>query len=250
MVILLLTPLFFIEISHDTNIARGRGNNDREDINIEESSELLARASRGGTSSRVSKPTGSGPHSTRYYSTSIPRVNDTSVPARIYYPSAGNGSVDPTAAPYSGIVWAPGAGGYETAYYTELSTIASWGFIVTIVGTGGPCNQEVVDLQSYVLDYYEVLNLNSSSIFYNKIDTSGYGASGHSNGGWAAIAGGVADSRYAAICPVMGAAGPTMFQGQANTQNLHIPLQLMAGSGDTTFIPSSNAIWLSKSSGW
>ena len=243
LVILIITPLFFVDISYNTNILRGISNNDINNTNTDESLDLLARTSRGVSSSRVSKPTGSGPHSTRYYSTNIPRVNDTSVPARIYYPSAGNGSIDPTAAPYSGIVWAPGAGGYETAYYTELSIIASWGFIVTIVGTGGPCNQEVVDLQSYVLDYYEALNSNSSSIFHNNIDTSGYGASGHSNGGWAAIAGGVADARYAAICPVMGAAGPTMFQGQANTQNLHIPLQLMAGADDTTFIPSSNAYY-------
>jgi PKD repeat protein len=191
----------------------------------------------------ASKPEGNGQYSTTYITTGIPRDNASDVPARVYYPALGNGSVNPAGVPYPGIVFAPGAGGYETSYPNELSLIASWGYIIAIVGTGGPCDQEVVDIQSYVLDYFDAENANSGSLFYNNIDTTAYGASGHSNGGWAAIAGGVADTRFGAICPIMGAAGPTMFQGQADTRNLHIPLQLVAGAGDTSFIPSSDAYY-------
>ncbi len=194
--------------------------------------------------SRVPKPVGSGPHSTSYVYVEIPTGTSSIVPARIYYPRSGT-SVDPSKAPYHGIAFAPGAGGYETSYSSILSQIASWGYIVTIVGTGGPCNQEVVDIQSYIIDYYEELNSNSSSIFYNKINTSCCGASGHSNGGWAAIAGAVADQRYKAVSPLAAAAGPNHGTGQANTRNLHVPLQLISGANDYTFLPSSDAYYAS-----
>lgn len=191
---------------------------------------------------RVSKPVGSGPHSTSYVSVDIPRNNDSPIPARVYYPSSGSG-VATTGAPYTGIAFAPGAGGYETSYQSTLSTIASWGFIIAIVGTGGPCNQAVVDIQSDVLNYFEELNANSSSIFYNKIDSTGYGTSGHSNGGWAAIAGAIADARFQAVCPLAAAAGPGHDTGQANTRNLYVPLQLVTGANDHTFIPSADAYY-------
>jgi PKD repeat protein len=191
---------------------------------------------------RVDKPTGSGPYSTDYIFTYIPRINLTPIPSRVYYPTSGGG-VDSNGAPYTGIVFAPGASGTETSYYSTLSQIASWGFIITIVGTGGPVNQEVADIQSYVLDFYSEQNSNSSSIFFNNIDQTGFGASGHSNGGWAAIAGGVADTRFQAICPLAAAAGPYYGSGQANTGNLYVPLQLVAGAEDHTFLPSSDAYY-------
>jgi hypothetical protein len=196
----------------------------------------------GRSSARVAKPVGNGPYSTSFITTGIPRDNNTNITARIYFPVK-SGGVDPAGAPYPGIVFAPGAGGYETSYQSTLSQIASWGYIVTIVGTGGPCNQEVVDIQSYVLDYYEAQNSNPKSIFNKNIDSTGYGASGHSNGGWAAIAGGVADPRFKGISPLCAAAGPTYDSGQANTRNLHVPLQLVAGANDVNFLPSSDAYY-------
>jgi PKD repeat protein len=194
-------------------------------------------------STRATKPTGNGPYSTAWVYNEIPRPGDSDVPSRIYFPTSGGGQVNPTGAPYNGIVFAPGAGGGETSYAGTLSTIASWGFIVAIVGTGGPCNQEVVDIQSYVIDHFEDLNTNSSSVFHNKINTTACGGSGHSNGGWTAIAGAVADDRFQAVCTLAAAAGPNFGSGQANTGNLHVPLQLVAGADDTTYIPSSDAYY-------
>jgi len=191
---------------------------------------------------RISKPTGSGPYSTSYVYVDLPRAGRSDIPARIYYPGTGS-NVDPAGAPYPGIAFAPGAGGYETSYSSVLHEIASWGFIVAIVGTGGPCNQEVVDTQSDVINYLEIENSDPPSRFYNKIDISKFGASGHSNGGWAAIGGAVADIRYKGVCTIFGAAGPNFGNGQANTRDLHVPLQLMAGSQDNTFLPSSTAYY-------
>ena len=171
-------------------------------INIPVVSTVGAEEEGSRTETRADKPVGNGPYSTAWVFDYIPREGTTDVPARIYYPSSGGGVVNPSNAPYKGVVFAPGAGGTETAYVSLLSTIASWGYIVTIVGTGGPCNQEVVDIQSYVVNYYEQMNANSSSRFYNKIDATACGASGHSNGGWAAIAGAVADERFKAVSPL------------------------------------------------
>jgi len=229
-ILLISSTPFFGPVAEGQESTTGYSNTDNYDFLISDQT-------------RATKPTGTGPYTTAFVSDSIPRVNDSAVPARIYYPTSGGGVVAPGGAPYHGIVFAPGAGGQEIHYQSELSTIASWGFIVTIVGTGGPCNQEVVDIQSQVIDYYEVLNANASSIFFNKINASACGASGHSNGGWTAIAGAVADSRFAAVCPLAAAAGPSYDQGQANTANLHVPLQLISGAEDSTYLPSSDAYY-------
>jgi PKD repeat protein len=195
------------------------------------------------STSRVEKPVDMGSYEVNNDYYEIQQVGAPNVSAKVYFPAVGFGNVDPSGAPYPAIAFAPGAGGFENSYSTELVMISSWGFICMIVGTGGPCNQQVVDIQSAVLDFFEDQNQNSSSRFYNMIDVNAFGASGHSNGGWSAIAGGVADSRFKAICTIMGAAGPSYDKGQANTANLHVPLQLIAGDEDTPFLPSSNAYY-------
>jgi len=181
---------------------------------------------------RVSKPNGAGPYSVEWEAVSIPRPSQSSINARIYFPSSGGGVVNTSDAPYPGLVFAPGAGGYETDYVSWMTRISSWGYIACIVGTGGGCDQNTVDIQSYALDYFDAANISSSSTFYGMIDTNSYGGTGHSNGGWTAIAGGVADQRFKAIGTLSAAAWPSFDQGQGDPKNLHVPLQLLAGSAD------------------
>jgi PKD repeat protein len=195
----------------------------------------------GGSSARVSKPLGSGPYNIKFITFNLLRSDYPPLPTRVYYPGNNDGSVDMSGAPYPGIVFAPGAGGTETSYSSVLTQIASWGYIVTIPGTGGGCNQEVVDTQIYLLDFYTKENQSNGGQFYGAIDTENFGASGHSNGGWTSIAGCVADDRFRAVSPLCAAASPYYDTGQANTANLDAPLQLLSGADDTTYLPSSDA---------
>jgi len=157
--------MFYALLISPMVLANSTGNSDNEETTSNSSQQNLV------DQPRVTKPTGNGQYSTSYITTNVIMADYTSVHVRVYYPGT-SGNVASSGAPHPGIVFAPGAGGDHTDYGSVLRQIASWGYIVTIVGTGGPCNQLAVDIQSDVLDYYEEQNANTSSIFYNKIDTA------------------------------------------------------------------------------
>lgn len=91
---------------------------------------------------------------------------------KIYYPSQLSGK-SPV------ITWGNGTGQSPDTYVRTFNHLASWGFIVI-----DNYEESTIDGSS-ILESAKVLireNSNPNSVFYQKVDTEGIGASGHSQG--------------------------------------------------------------------
>jgi len=189
----------------------------------------------------VVKPTDSGPYTVGYTDASVPRPSMSNLLARIFYPATSTGQdtpSDPSGGPYPAITWAPGAGGHYDDYDNLGTFVASWGFVMAICDfPTGSLNQVTIDSHGFVLDHLVAENSDSGSNFFGSIDVNMFGASGHSNGGWGAIHGTVADSRFKAVC-TLAAAGNA---DGSDVNGLVVPIQLIVGSNDNTFKPVSQA---------
>ena len=109
--------------------------------------------------------------------TSIERVKS----LKIYYP---NEMILYPGKKYPLILMVNGTGFDYPKYEATFKHLSSWGFIVA--GNDDPSTgfgDSTIKTLNYMLD----LNKNSSSIFYNKIDTGKIGLSGHSQGGGGVI---------------------------------------------------------------
>ena len=94
----------------------------------------------------------------------------------VYYPK----ELETNTSKYPVVVFINGTGVYGHKYKALFKHLASWGFIVLGNEDPSTCKGTSADKTlAYILDK----NKDSSSIFYNKIDTNNIGASGHSQGG-------------------------------------------------------------------
>lgn len=92
---------------------------------------------------------------------------------------------------YPVITWGHGAGGNPSNYTTALTLMASHGFVVIAstagnVQDGGSSANQFNNQMVQVADWVIKQNANSSSVLYQKIDTTKIGAAGHSQGGYGA----------------------------------------------------------------
>ena len=77
------------------------------------------------------------------------------------------------------VIWGPGGGTEPTAYEGIIRRLASQGFVVVgLKESPGDASQAMK-----AIDWLEKKNQNSSDIFYNKLDMTKVGCSGHSMGG-------------------------------------------------------------------
>ena len=77
------------------------------------------------------------------------------------------------------VLWGPGGGTEPTAYEGIIRRLASQGFVVVgLKESPGDASQAMK-----AIDWLEKKNQNSSDIFYNKLDMTKVGCSGHSMGG-------------------------------------------------------------------
>ncbi|WP_433331238.1 alpha/beta hydrolase family protein [Spirillospora sp. CA-294931] len=125
------------------------------------------------------------------------------------------------------IVWGNGTGAVPGVYRDLLAQWASHGFIVSAANT--PMSNSGVEMRAGIDDLAK-RDKDTSSKFHGRVDLEHIGASGHSQGGAAAIVVG-ADPRVDTILPVQ--PGPL-----ADIDKVHGPAFLMAGQNDTTVRPA------------
>lgn len=124
------------------------------------------------------------------------------------------------------IVWGNGTGAIPLVYRDLLLHWAGQGFIVAAANT--PQSNLGISMRAGI-DMLTRRNADPDSIFLNHVDLEHIGASGHSQGGAAAIVVG-ADPRIDAILPIQ--PGPL-----ANINAVHVPALLLAGEKDSIVFP-------------
>jgi pimeloyl-ACP methyl ester carboxylesterase len=125
------------------------------------------------------------------------------------------------------IVWGNGTGAVPLVYRELLLHWASHGFIVSAANT--PTSNLGISMRLGI-DALAQADGNPAGIFYRRVDLGHIGASGHSQGGAAAIVVG-ADSRIDTIVPIQ--PGPL-----ADIDSVHVPAFLMAGQDDSIVFPA------------
>ncbi|WP_329204502.1 acetylxylan esterase [Streptomyces sp. NBC_00683] len=124
------------------------------------------------------------------------------------------------------IVWGNGTNGIPLVYRDLLLHWASQGFIVAAANT--PQSNLGISMRAGI-DMLTRRNADPASIFLNHVDLEHIGASGHSQGGAAAIVVG-ADPRIDTILPIQ--PGPL-----ADIDAVHVPALLLAGEKDSIVFP-------------
>ncbi|MFD9545280.1 alpha/beta hydrolase family protein [Streptomyces sp. NPDC060022] len=124
------------------------------------------------------------------------------------------------------IVWGNGTNGIPLVYRDLLLHWASQGFIVAAANT--PQSNLGISMRAGI-DMLTRRNADPASVFLNHVDLEHIGASGHSQGGAAAIVVG-ADPRIDTILPIQ--PGPL-----ADINAVHVPALLLAGEKDSIVFP-------------
>ena len=124
------------------------------------------------------------------------------------------------------VIWGNGTGAVPGIYSSLLRHWASQGFIVAAANT--PQSNLGISMRAGI-DLLTRRNADQASPFHDRVDLEHIGASGHSQGGAAAIVVG-ADPRIDTILPIQ--PGPL-----ANIDNVHVPALLLAGQNDSIVFP-------------
>ncbi|MEU3653921.1 acetylxylan esterase [Streptomyces sp. NPDC032161] len=124
------------------------------------------------------------------------------------------------------IVWGNGTFAFPVVYRDLLLHWASQGFIVAAANT--PQSNLGISMRAGI-DLLTRRNADHDSPFHDRVDLEHIGASGHSQGGAAAIVVG-ADPRIDTILPIQ--PGPL-----ADIDDVHVPALLLAGQKDSIVFP-------------
>ncbi|MER8046001.1 acetylxylan esterase [Streptomyces sp. NPDC094032] len=124
------------------------------------------------------------------------------------------------------IVWGNGTFAFPVVYRDLLLHWASQGFIVAAANT--PQSNLGISMRAGI-DLLTRRDADPGSIFHDRVDLEHIGASGHSQGGAAAIVVG-ADPRIDTILPIQ--PGPL-----ADIDDVHVPALLLAGQKDSIVFP-------------
>ncbi|MFE1369940.1 alpha/beta hydrolase family protein [Streptomyces anulatus] len=125
------------------------------------------------------------------------------------------------------IVWGNGTGGVPLVYRDLMLHWASQGFVVAAANT--PMSNLGISMRASI-DMLTGRNADRGSIFFDRVDLERIGASGHSQGGAAAIVVG-SDPRIDTILPIQ--PGPL-----ANINAVRVPALLLAGQRDSIVFPA------------
>lgn len=188
--------------------------------------------------SQVPPPAGSGPYPVGWINREIPRTGGETLQIRVHYPATTLGvGAEPntTAVPYPTLVFSPGFGTTVGDYSSFATTITSWGFVCTLVGSN-PQSTEVERKNDliYALNWLDAQNDNSSFKLGQIMDESKFGVIGHSLGGAAAIRASASEARFKVSIPI----APFLFS-PAPVARVHIPILIMVGSRDSIAPPNT-----------
>jgi pimeloyl-ACP methyl ester carboxylesterase len=185
-------------------------------------------------------PGGLGPYTTNLVTvTTTNPDNDNSLNTDIYYP-AGNGGVDPSAAPYAALVFAPGFLSSPAQYTGNGRHLASWGYIVAIPDFPSQDVEVRTSDVRHLLSYLEAENENSGSLFYGKIDIGRLAVTGHSLGGVSTLMTAAWDARIRRAGVALDPAGGPLadWDYEAELPDVVAPM-LIIGAGEGGFCNNS-----------
>lgn len=198
-------------------------------------------AQNGNDQAPVAKPIGWGPYRVGDINVEIPRPPKVQpIPSIICYPADINCPSAPanrSEAPYPTLTIAPGYLSKRFGWLGHAQQIASWGFVVVIAEFDSGILADTQNMpaeHSDVLNFLELQNSTQGSRLYGMIDIGKFGCMGHSMGGAACIGAAAIEPRFKACCTLGAATGN-------GTQDVHIPIQIMVGSNDTTATPNATA---------
>ncbi|GAA1325121.1 acetylxylan esterase [Streptomyces sp. NBC_01005] len=186
---------------------------------------LTASAGAGAAAASTGSPTGSGAEAAAAdYGAPGPYATAVEVGAvtTLYYPR----DIATSDRRHPVIVWGNGTFAFPVVYRELLLHWASQGFIVAAANT--PQSNLGISMRAGI-DLLTRRNADQASPFHDRVDLEHIGASGHSQGGAAAIVVG-ADPRIDTILPIQ--PGPL-----ANIDNVHVPALLLAGQKDSIVFP-------------
>jgi dienelactone hydrolase len=155
----------------------------------------------------LAQPNNKGPYEAGWTSATLNREGRT-LSTIIYYPSFVEGSetqIDTLHGPYQTIAFGHGFFMQNSYYISHFKHLASYGFVV--IAPQFPDNNHLqlsYDL-TFCVNYIKSQNSNSSSRFFNLMDVTKAGLSGHSMGGGASLLAAANDSTITVAAPLAAA---------------------------------------------
>jgi len=155
-------------------------------------------------STLLSQPQNQGPYQAGWTSTTLNR-DGRNLNSIIYYPSfieGSNAQIDTVSGPYQVIAFGHGFFMQNSYYVSLFKHLASYGYVVI-----APQFPDVNHLQLgfdliFCANYIKSQNQNPDSRFYNLIDTTKIGLSGHSMGGGASLLAAANDTSIKVVAPL------------------------------------------------
>lgn len=183
-----------------------------------------------------------GPYKVGIRTVTITRSDNTTFDTLLYYPanSAGNNTpFDGSGAPYPVITFGHGAM-LDAAYYeSTLKHLASYGYFVIATQSYTGFSMEPIPVDKFGADmragltYLEQQNASPGSLYHGKVNTSAFGAFGHSAGGHAAIVAAANDTRIKTLAGLAPDGSSTPIPSATNAiKNVHVPVRILAGACD------------------
>ena len=181
----------------------------------------------------LADPSGPGTHAAGYVDTTV-NAAGRSFSARIYYPATAAGSGQPVATGrFPAIAFGHGFLQGVSKYYSTMSHLATWGFIViapTSQGGFSPDHSAFADDLNAALTWAVAQDTSTGSRFAGHVRTDKLGLSGHSMGGGASILAAARNPRVTAVANL--AAAETNPSAKAAAATLTVPVRLIAGDRD------------------
>lgn len=197
------------------------------------------RASAGGTDV-------AGPFLVGSRTVTVTRGDGSTFQAVVRYPAAAAGAstpFDPAAAPAPAVTFGHGFLSPVSLYESTLSHLASWGMVaIATTSQGGPFPSHAAfaaDMRD-CLTHLAQQSGAAGSWLEGRIDTTAFGASGHSMGGGASVLAAAADPRIVAVANL--AAAETNPSARAAMELVQAPVRIIAGSQDTIVSAASTEL--------
>jgi dienelactone hydrolase len=179
-----------------------------------------------------------GPFAGGWRSVTVTRPNATTFAARLHYPATGpggqNAPFDAAGGPYAAVSFGHGFLQAVSQYQSTCQHLATHGyFVIASESEGGfaPSHANFAADLRHCLTWLEQQNSDPNSAYFQHVQTSAFGLSGHSMGGGASILAAAADARVRALANL--AAAETSPSAIAAMASLVVPVALISGSQDT-----------------